>query len=71
MTNSFSIVHPELVKEWSDRNLPLTPDDISYGSKKEYWWKGSCGHEWIASARSRSSGENCPYRVGKKTFLKS
>ena len=26
MGNSLAAVHPELVAEWSDRNLPLTPD---------------------------------------------
>ena len=56
MDNSFSSIHPELVCEWSDKNAPLTPEQITYGSKKLYWWKGSCGHEWKASAKSRSSG---------------
>ena len=26
MSNSLAAVHPELIVEWSDRNLPLTPD---------------------------------------------
>lgn len=46
MSNSLSAVHPELVAEWSDRNLPLTPDSITFGSNKKVWWKGACGHEW-------------------------
>ena len=29
MSNSLAAVHPELIVEWSDRNLPLTPDSIS------------------------------------------
>lgn len=32
MSNILSEVHPELVAEWSERNLPLTPDKITYGS---------------------------------------
>lgn len=32
MSNILSEVHPELVAEWSDKNLPLTPDRITYGS---------------------------------------
>ena len=39
MSNSLSAVHPELVAEWSDRNLPLTPDSITFGSNKKVWWK--------------------------------
>ena len=29
MNNSLAEVHPELITEWSEKNLPLTPDDIS------------------------------------------
>ncbi len=68
MDNSFSSIHPELVCEWSDKNAPLTPEQITYGSKKLYWWKGSCGHEWKASAKSRSSGEKCPYCAGMRVL---
>lgn len=32
MSNLLSEVHPELVSEWSNKNLPLTPDKITYGS---------------------------------------
>ena len=38
MNNSLAEVHPELVAEWSERNLPLTPDKITYGSNKIVWW---------------------------------
>ncbi|MBO5323979.1 MAG: zinc-ribbon domain-containing protein [Oscillospiraceae bacterium] len=48
MENSFARVHPELVSEWSERNFPLTPEDITYGSKKLVWWRADCGHEWQA-----------------------
>ena len=43
MNNSLAEVHPELVFEWSEKNLPLTPDDITFGSNKKVWWKGACG----------------------------
>ena len=68
MNNSFASVHPELICEWSDKNAPLTPAQITYGSKKLYWWKGSCGHEWRSSAKSRSSGERCPYCAGMRVL---
>ena len=60
MVNSISIMRPELVPEWSPRNLPLTPDNVPYGSNKLYWWIGPCGHEWQTSAKARSCGEKCP-----------
>ena len=30
MSNSLAAVHPELIAEWSDRNLPLTPDSDDF-----------------------------------------
>ena len=32
MNNSLAEVHPELITEWSEKNLPLTPDDITFGT---------------------------------------
>ena len=66
MGNLLSEVHPELVAEWSDKNLPLTPDRITYGSNKVVWWKGACGHEWQTSVKARSNGENCPICSGAR-----
>ena len=37
MNNSLAEVHPELVSEWSEKNLPLTPDDITFGSNKKVY----------------------------------
>lgn len=62
MSNLLSEVHPELVLEWSERNLPLTPDKITYGSNKIVWWIGTCGHEWAATVKGRAIiGTGCPY----------
>ena len=33
MNNSLAEVHPELITDWSEKNLLLTPDDITFGSK--------------------------------------
>ena len=68
MSNILSEVHPELVAEWSERNLPLTPDKITYGSNKVVWWKGACGHEWQTSVKARSNGENCPICSGARVI---
>lgn len=66
MSNILSEVHPELVAEWSERNLPLTPDKITYGSNKIVWWIGTCGHEWQTSVKARSNGEKCPVCSGAR-----
>ena len=66
MNNSLAEVHPELITEWSEKNLPLTPDGITFGSNKKVWWKGTCGHEWQASVKARSNGEKCPICSGAR-----
>ena len=68
MNNSLAEVHPELVSEWSEKNLPLTPDDITFGSNKKVWWKGACGHEWQTSVKARSNGEKCPICSGTRVI---
>ena len=60
MSNSLAAVHPELVAEWSEKNLPLTPDSITFGSNKKVWWKCSLGHSWKAKISDRTIlGKDC------------
>lgn len=68
MNNSLAEVHPELVFEWSEKNSPLTPDDITFGSNKKVWWKGACCHEWQTSVKARSNGEKCPICSGARVI---
>lgn len=68
MENSLYNMRPHLVSEWSDKNLPITPKDIPYGSNKIMWWKGKCGHEWQTSVKARSHGENCPICSGARVI---
>jgi hypothetical protein len=68
MNNNLAEVHPELVSEWSEKNLLLTPDGITFGSNKKVWWKGTCGHEWQASVKACSNGEKCPICSGARVI---
>ena len=68
MNNSLAEVHPELISEWSEKNLPLIPDEITFGSNKNVWWKGACGHEWQTSVKARSNGEKCPICSGARVI---
>ena len=67
MSNILSEVHPELVAEWSDKNLPLTPDRITYGSNKVVWWKGACGHEWQTSVEGSFKRRKLPNLLRRKS----
>lgn len=68
MENSLRKMRPQLVPEWSEKNLPLTPDTVTYGSNKVVWWKGACGHEWQTSIKARSAGEKCPICSGARVL---
>ena len=65
---SFADKHPELLPEWSDKN-ELDPAEVSFGSSKKVWWKGSCGHEWEASVKNRGNGHGCPYCSGNRVLI--
>lgn len=57
----------DLLEQWDTaRNLPLTPDHISYGSKQKVWWQCKEGHSWQAMVYTRTgSGVGCPACAGK------
>ena len=64
----FCMLHERtnLLKEWDvSRNFPLTPDTVSYSSKKKVWWTCENGHSWQATVHVRSEGSGCPYCAGK------
>ncbi|MFU2400132.1 MAG: zinc-ribbon domain-containing protein [Clostridiales bacterium] len=51
-----------LLAKWDiERNLPLTPDDVTFGSHKRVWWTCPNGHSWQAMVYTRSEGTGCPY----------
>ncbi|MBD9162402.1 MAG: hypothetical protein EGP80_00215 [Blautia wexlerae] len=59
--NDLASRFPEIATEWSDRNLPLTPDRVTPFSNQKVWWQDKCGHEWFALISSRTEGHGCPY----------
>lgn len=60
--NDFAAVFPEVAKEWSERNLPATPQEFGAHFNKSFWWKcGTCGREWQARIADRADGHGCPY----------
>ena len=56
-----------LLEQWDkQKNLPLTPDGISYGSKRKVWWRCERGHAWQAAVHTRTgSGTGCPVCAGQ------
>ncbi|MBR2562204.1 MAG: hypothetical protein IKE31_08665 [Eubacterium sp.] len=58
--NDFASAYPEIAAEWSEKNLPLTPDRVARSSSLKVWWKGKCGHEWQTQVSNRARGNGCP-----------
>lgn len=58
----------EILIQWHpERNGVLTPDAVSYGSKKPIWWLCGEGHEWQSPPYARvGRSSRCPYCSGKK-----
>lgn len=60
-----------LLAQWDiERNLPLTPDDVTFGSHKRVWWTCPSGHSWQAMVYTRSEGAGCPYCTGRRVTPK-
>lgn len=60
-TNSLASLRPDIAKEWAlDLNLDDTPDKVTSGSSKPFWWRCSKGHEWKAAVKTRTNGAGCP-----------
>lgn len=68
---ALSVTHPELVLEWDwEKNAPLTPDDVTYGTHNKVWWIGKCGHSWDEKVEKRTLRSfGCPYCSGKRVLV--
>ena len=71
--NNLVICFPEIAKEWHPtKNLPMTPNKVSSGSNKEYYWQCAKGHTWKASPNNRKPKKSIPNGRGcKKCYLES
>lgn len=76
--NDLETVRSDLAREWSDRNLPLTPDKVMAKSSKRVWWHldykdPGTGEvfpfEWEASISNRFLlNTGCPYLTGSAVW---
>jgi hypothetical protein len=64
--NTIADILPEIALEWHPtKNGKLTPEMVTPGSSRKFWWKCNFGHQWKTSALSRYYGSNCPYCSGR------
>lgn len=59
----------DILAQWDqEKNAPLDPRGVSYGSPKPLHWRCARGHTWQAPPSSRTAGANCPYCAGKRPW---
>lgn len=68
--NDLSTTNPELAKEWNyEKNVNLTPHDVTAGSHKKVWWLCEKGHSYEQIVIKRvNRGYACPYCSGHKAL---
>ena len=69
--NSLASRYPEVAKYFDSEKNGITPDKISYGSSKKYFWFDDLGHSYKKSPKSRVKGSACPYCTSSNTQLLS
>ena len=63
--NDLESINPLLAGEWDFERNSVTPDSVTAGSSKKFWWKCSKGHGWRTTVAARMGGTGCPFCVGK------
>lgn len=65
-SRSLTVRAPFALKYWDYEKNTVSPDKVSYGSNKIYWWKCENGHSFDTSAKAitRKNRGGCPYCRG-------
>ena len=65
--NDIATTHPELAKEWDyDKNEGVTPEQVTKGTHKKYFWKCPVGHpSFFSGVSDRVRGNGCPVCAGQ------
>lgn len=66
--NDLASCYPELAEEWDvEKNSPLTPAEVTIGSKRKIWWKCKEGHSYYSSIGHRTKDKRgCPYCTNQR-----
>ena len=67
--NNILHTHPDIAKLWDyEKNYPITPENVSSGSRKMVWWKCDLGHSWKKFIYNATKGQGCPYCSGRRVL---
>jgi hypothetical protein len=58
--NDLATKRPDIAESWDhDKNKPLSPSQVLYGTHEKFWWICDLGHSWQTSPTTRTR-TNCP-----------
>ena len=58
--NDLATLFPQVAAQWHPTlNGPLTPDQVTAGSRKAVWWQCPEGHVWKARVHPRTGPQRC------------
>ena len=66
--NDLAKAEPFVAMQWHPTlNAPLTPEQVTAGSRRQVWWQCSLGHVWKARVHSRTGKQRsgCPVCAGR------
>lgn len=66
--NDLATRRPELAEEWDFTKNGMTPDQVTAGSNKKFYWLCRLGHSYLAHVAHRAAGKGCPYCAGQKVL---
>ncbi len=67
---SLAIISPQLLVEWSSKNI-ISPFEVTPGSNKKVWWICKHGHQWEEMIYRRTIGFGCPICSGRKVSVEN
>lgn len=66
--NDFATTHPELARDWDYNKNNLTPQDITFGSNKKFWWLCDLEHSYERKVKDKVKYSSCPYCSGSRVL---
>lgn len=66
-SGSIAESHPQFLELWDyEKNIDITPQDVSKGSHRKVYWKCDRGHSYSQSIANKVKGQGCPICSGQQ-----
>ena len=69
-SNTLAEKCPDILALWDyEKNMSISPQNVSHNTKTRVWWKCDRGHSWQAPVNGVAyNGTRCPYCTGYKAI---